>query len=301
MTEPITAEVIADLDARYSYGREHGCPDLSGRPRNIHEAAGKPFTRPVMAVAAYLGIARDVVRTISPHSEADEVALLLQFLTMAGNAIGREPYYQVESDKHHSNLNCVLVGASSKARKGTSMGRSRAVLRVADEPWADNRIKGGLSSGEGLINEVRDAVEKYDSKEKRLEVVDAGVSDKRLMIVEPEFAGLLSVADRHGNTISPLIRRAWDGDKLQTITKNSPLSATGAHISIIGHITEDELRARITAPTWLMGLRIGFCSPALNDQRCFHSVATCPTRKSNVWVADLQRPCRRFGRLVVFL
>ena len=66
------------------------------------------------------------------------------------------------------------------------------------------------------------------------------------MIVEPEFAGVLSVAERPGNTLSPLIRRAWDGDKLRTLTKNSPLCATDAHISMIGHITEDELRARIT-------------------------------------------------------
>src|SRR5262249_25433945 len=41
-------------------------------------------------------------------------------------------------------------------------------------------------------------------------------------------------------------RRAWDGDKLATLTKNSSLCATGAHISIVGHITEDELRSRIT-------------------------------------------------------
>src|SRR5262249_44990302 len=133
-----------------------------------------------------------------------------------------------------------------KGRKGTSLGRVRAVVKVADETWAGDRIKGGLSSGEGLINEVRDERQEWDNKEKRFEVVDPGVTDKRLMVVEPEFAGLLAVADRHGNTISPLIRRAWDGDKLQTITKNSPLCATGVHISIIGHITEDELRARIT-------------------------------------------------------
>jgi hypothetical protein len=30
------------------------------------------------------------------------------------------------------------------------------------------------------------------------------------------------------------------------MSKNSPLKATGAHISIVGHITEEELRARIT-------------------------------------------------------
>ena len=35
-------------------------------------------------------------------------------------------------------------------------------------------------------------------------------------------------------------------DKLSTMTKNSPLRATGSHISIIGHITIDELRARLT-------------------------------------------------------
>jgi Protein of unknown function (DUF3987) len=201
---------------------------------------------PVMADAAYHGIAGDFVRLVSPQSEADPVGLLLQFLTLFGNVVGREPYWSVESDRHGANLFSVLVGTSSKGRKGTSLGRVRAVIRGADETWAGDRIKGGLSSGEGLINEVRDPRLEYDKKEKRLEIVDPGMTDKRLMVVEPEFAGLLAVADRHGNTISPLIRRAWDGDKLQTITKNSPLCATGAHISIIGHITEDELRARIT-------------------------------------------------------
>jgi hypothetical protein len=209
----------------------------STKKSNGHDTAshnGSPLQTvaswPVMANAAYHGLAGDVVKTIEPHSEADPVALLIQFLTLAGNVFGREPFRQVESDHHHTNLFSVLVGTSSKGRKGTSF----------------DRIKGGLSSGEGLINEVRDERQEWDKKEKRFEVVDPGVTDKRLMVVEPEFAGLLSVADRHGNTISPLIRRAWDGDKLQTITRNSPLCATGAHISIIGHITEDELRARIS-------------------------------------------------------
>jgi hypothetical protein len=66
------------------------------------------------------------------------------------------------------------------------------------------------------------------------------------MVLEPEFAGALTAMERHGNTLSPLIRRAWDGDKLATLTKNSAVTASDAHISIIGHITEAELRARIT-------------------------------------------------------
>jgi Protein of unknown function (DUF3987) len=107
-------------------------------------------------------------------------------------------------------------------------------------------MKGGLSSGEGLINEVRDAVQKWDTKAQQLETVDPGVADKRLMVTEAEFANALAVMERPGNTLSPTIRNAWDGLTLSTLTKNSPLKATGAHISITGHITEEELRASIT-------------------------------------------------------
>jgi hypothetical protein len=204
------------------------------------------FAWPVMDDAAYHGIAGDIVRSILPHTEADPNALLIQTLTMAGNIIGRLPYYQVESDQHRVNLFAVLVGDSAKGRKGTSLGRIRSIVKVADETWSGDRIKSGLSSGEGFINEVRDPVQKYNIKEKCFEIVDPGVADKRLMIVEPEFAGAISVAERPGNTLSPLIRRAWDGDKLATLTRNSPLTATGAHISLVGHITVDELRARIS-------------------------------------------------------
>src|SRR5262245_46214767 len=201
---------------------------------------------PTMDEAAYQGLAREVVEAIKPHSEADPVAILIQFLALAGNAMGRTAYYLVEDDRHHTNLFAVLVGESSKARKGTSLGRVRAIMKIADQGWSDDRLKGGLSSGEGLINEVRDQRKEWNRKEGREEIVDPGISDKRLMIVEPEFAGALAVAERHGNTISTLIRRAWDGDKLQSMTKNSPLCATDPHISLIGHITEDELRARLT-------------------------------------------------------
>src|SRR5262249_38329578 len=129
---------------------------------------------PQMDEAAYFGLAGDAVRTIAPHSEADPVAILLQFLTLAGNVIGRYPYYQVESDWHHANLFLVSVGESAKARKGTSMGRVRAVVKLADGTWAGDRIKGGLSSGEGLINEVRDERREWNRKEGREEIVDHG-------------------------------------------------------------------------------------------------------------------------------
>ena len=115
-----------------------------------------------------------------------------------------------------------------------------------DDRWYDERTKGGLSSGEGFINEVRDERREWNKKEGREEIVDPGIADKRLTITEPEFAGVLAVAERHGNTLSALLRKAWDGGILSTMTRNASLRATGAHISIVGHITVDELRARLT-------------------------------------------------------
>jgi hypothetical protein len=47
--------------------------------------------------------------------------------------------------------------------------------------------------------------------------------------------------DRQGNTLSTAIRAAWDNGTLRIMTKNSPATATDAHISIVGHITKDEL------------------------------------------------------------
>ena len=75
--------------------------------------------------------------------------------------------------------------------------------------------------------------------------MDSGAADKRLLILESEFANALAVMERPGNTLSPVIRNAWDGHTLSTLTKNSPLKATDAHISIVGHITTAELRSRL--------------------------------------------------------
>ena len=195
--------------------------------------------------AAYYGLAGDAVKALEPHTEADWLACYS--LTVFGNLVGNLPHYQVESDKHHANLFTVQVGKSAKGRKGNRWRSRGAITHDADETWAAERNASGLSSGEGLINAVRDPVTKWDAREKCEEVIDPGIQDKRLMVTEPEFAGALAVMERHGNTLSPVIRNAWDGHRLQTLTKSSPLKATGAHVSIVAHITEAEVRARADA------------------------------------------------------
>jgi hypothetical protein len=200
---------------------------------------------------AFHGVAGEIVRSIEPHSEADPVALLVQLLVAFGNAIGRRAHFRVEADRHYTNLFAVLIGQTSKGRKGTSLGQARNLLRQVDTDWDGKCVQSGLSSGEGLIFAVRDAVCRPGRPSKKgtipnndgnVAVADAGVEDKRLLVVEPEFAQCLKVMSREGNILSTVIRQAWDSGDLRTLTKNSPTKATGAHISLIGHVTEDELR-----------------------------------------------------------
>ena len=62
------------------------------------------------------------------------------------------------------------------------------------------------------------------------------------MVVESEFASILKQTQRTGNTLSVILRNAWDGATLRSLTKNSPLKATAPHVSVVGHCTIEELR-----------------------------------------------------------
>ncbi len=208
---------------------------------------------PALNKAALHGLAGEFVQLVEPHTEADPVALLAQFLVCFGNCIGAEPHFRVEADRHALNLFCCCVGETSKGRKGTSLGHVRNVCRSVDEDWDTERVQFGLSSGEGLIWAVRDPIEETKAQRQKGQpttyedvITDQGVSDKRLLVIEAEFASTLRVMNRETNTLSPVIRNAWDGGNLRILTKNSPARATGAHIGIIGHISKAELLQHLT-------------------------------------------------------
>jgi Protein of unknown function (DUF3987)/Bifunctional DNA primase/polymerase, N-terminal len=203
---------------------------------------------------AFYGVAGDLVRTIEPHTEADPAALLVQFLTVFGNIVGRRAHFKAEADRHGMNLFVMIVGETSKGRKGSSWSHVRRIAEGVDHEWSGGRIQQGLSSGEGLIWAVRDPIYKREPIRKSGRVVsyqnvtaDCGVQDKRLLVLEAEFASVLKILDREGNTLSATLRQAWDNGTLRILTKNSPAQATGSHISMVGHITGDELRRYLTA------------------------------------------------------
>jgi hypothetical protein len=218
---------------------------LEGKPRQAEPIVLQPIPWPdPPAEEAFHGLAGDVVRKIDPETEADPVAILAHLLVMFGNCAGRNAYQPIESSRHHTNMFCVFAGKTAKGRKGTALDRVEHLFRgAADDAWSAECISSGLSSGEGLINSVRDKVIKRGPDGEF--VADEGVADKRMLVIEEEFASVLSVAGRDNSILTTVLRQAWDGRRLATLNKKSPIKATAAHISLIGHVTRDELLHRL--------------------------------------------------------
>jgi hypothetical protein len=234
----------ADFEKASQEAETLGAPPLDF---SHYSVVDKPFPEP-MQPAAFYGIIGETVRTIQAHTEACPEAVLVQLLAALGNVIGRSAYFYAGDSKHHARLWCVLVGDTSKGRKGSAYASVERLMREIAPAWVDDHFGTGLSSGEGLIYAVRDP--RWGLPQRRTknlpiepteELLDPGVSDKRYFVVEEEFSQVLRHLDRKGNTLSEVMRRAWDGKNLRITTKHCPDIATDPHISVIGHITREEL------------------------------------------------------------
>ena len=255
-----------------------------------------------LAPEAFYGVAGEIVRRIGPHTEADPVALLFQLLAAFGNLIGHDKYIIADGAYHHLNLYGVLVGQTSKGRKGTSWNHIANLIERVDPEWRRNCVTQGLSSGEGLIWEVHDPIEETrpirkngrHTGEYETIIANQGEADKRLFIIEGEFANVLKVMAREGNTLSPVIRSAWDCGDLRSMVKTCPAKATNAHISIVGHITRDELRRLLTHTESANGFANRFCWLAVKRSKCLPDGGAIHTVDFDDVVEQLQEAVR-FG------
>lgn len=209
---------------------------------------------PILDEAAFHGLAGEVVKLLEPHTEADPLALLASLLAEVGVMLNRGPHLILDGSYHPLLFWPVLVGRSSKSRKGTADRRIRMFFEMADPLWTRGECKGTLSSGEGLAYAVRDAQYKEEPVREKGRVtgetvslcIDPGLEDKRLCLVQSEFGSVLRVAAREGNSLSGVVRDAWDGLTLAPMTKNNRVRASDPHIGIIGHVTRDELLRNLT-------------------------------------------------------
>jgi hypothetical protein len=206
-----------------------------------------PYPRPIADIG-FEGLAGQYIQFISPHTEADPNYMLLYLLCAVGNVIGRGPHVRAGGDRHYTNLYVCAVGSTASGRKGSASGPIERLFEKVDPTWRANIKAGGLSSGEGVIYAVHDAIRgPLKTKEGYVDaVIDPEVRDKRLFIRQTELHGALQSMQRTGNIMSSILRDGWDRGELTSLTKNSPLRASNAHISIVASITPEELRRNMT-------------------------------------------------------
>ena len=190
---------------------------------------------PVAAPEIYTGILGEITMAAEPGTEADPVGVLGSLLTMTSVAVGIVPHVQVGNDRHPLLIWTLLFGRTGSGRKGGATGTAALFASTASPDFASYATS-GLSSGEGLIERLRDG----DGKD------DQGVTDKRLLAVETEFGTVMARAARDGSTLAEVCRQAWNGEALSVLNRKR-LSASWSHVGIIGHIAPRDFRRRLAA------------------------------------------------------
>lgn len=193
------------------------------------------------------GVIGDFLRRVEHETEAHPAALAGQLVVGIGNCIGRGPHAVVGRTLHYPNLFLAVVGNTGAGRKGTGGDLVADCLRPADETWATWCHSPNLVSGEGVIDALRDPVVKLVPKKGggpddfEQTTIDPGVADKRLLITCAELASAFKAGNRENSILSQTLREAWDGKSLRTMAKNCARTATDPHLSIVGHVTRQEL------------------------------------------------------------
>lgn len=196
---------------------------------------------PKLDPAALYGPIGEAVRIIEPETEADPAAVLVSLLAGIGAMVGSGPNVNRGHTQHAARVFAMVVGDTAAGGKGTSLAAARLVLDRVAPDFMVTRTLAGFGSGEALVDAVADPDPDRDTDGNK------GAPDKRVLMIEQEYSRVLKASSREGSTLSPTIRAAWDGGKMEARSRARTAVATGHHVCVIGHVVPDELRRHLTA------------------------------------------------------
>ncbi len=198
------------------------------------------------------GILSDIVARCCHDSESVAIAVAINVLTRFAALVGPMVYLPIGDERRLLNDFVLMVGPSGLGKGGSNHGPSRLYKRVEeylalnlDQQFQAGKSKGisqypnltihtgGLSSGEGLAATMNDGNDG--------EAGTNAVTDKRLLVFEPEFSNLMSMSQRAGNILSMVLRNAFDGSDIQPMTKRDKIKVTQPYICLFANITASEL------------------------------------------------------------
>ena len=189
--------------------------------------------------AMLCGLVGDVGRAAAVDTEVNPIAAAAGFISFLSAMAGSDVFLPIGNTRHHARVFTLHVGRSARGRKGDALSlsdRIRHELEFSDllACVLGQTHEGGLSSREGLVCLIHDG---FQQGKQEIPPVD----DKRLWIVESEFANVLHQAKREGNTLSAALRDAWDGKSIKPATKNNRVWTTDPHIAMACNVTPSEL------------------------------------------------------------
>lgn len=217
------------------------CANLGQEPPEWDALATPPKADPLM----FYGLLGRFARQAAEGTEVNPVAAMAAAMTWLSGSMGRNPVIHVGNDWHRLNLFAKHVGRSSRGGKNMALGLLKDVIKVIGKlpdgaALCPQMHSGGLSSREGLAWLIHDGYKQ--GKEEFLPI-----ADKRLFVVETEFANVLAQGKRDNNTLSTALRDAWDGGSIKPAVKGCRVWATRTHIALYGCITPGELRSRMAS------------------------------------------------------
>jgi hypothetical protein len=180
----------------------------------------------------------------------------------------------VDATRHGLNLFVVLVGESSKARKGTSWNQIRRLFAEVDQPWVTERITTARLTHAALIYSLRG---------------QQPATDRRLLALSEEFAAVLHSLRRTKGHLSPLLRCAWDSGDLRSLGGLHPIQATGTHISLIAHITQRELAENLHPTEAHNGFANRCLWTAVQRSQCLPEGGNLDAHELSAVAAELRR------------
>jgi hypothetical protein len=204
---------------------------------------------PRLPAHAYPGVLAQAVALACENTEAVPASVAGAMLASFAARFGRALYFDVGDQRLSLNVYLLAVGPTGKGRKGTSDALPDRVWEHVDGDIRSFKFEDflgqdmylrldapvrmhGVASGEGIIDKIKDRYHEITG--------EPVLTDKRLLIKLPEFAQVLTVAARDGNTLSEVLRNGFDGLTLETGAKRTPIAATRPHVCLAGHITATE-------------------------------------------------------------
>ncbi len=215
------------------------CPKIGPATASVAKVNRSPIAQPAIPACSpgmFRGVIGEIVEAADTGTEADKVGVYASLLSATSALIGHEPHVRIGNTHHPLLVWSLLIGRTNIGRKGEATTTAMRVVRKAHSEVYDI-TESGLSSGEGLIERIRDRdLEDEDDQ--------GGTEDKRLLVIETEMAMVMAACAREGTKLPGMLRQAWDGERLASLNRKR-IVASHSHVAIIGHITPREFRAKL--------------------------------------------------------